>query len=183
MSRSVFIPLGSATARHRRVFFLTLCLSGLALGLTNQGCNRRVAQDGETKQQENADDSKTNSDDSSTGGALEGAPAREVNAAWYDVPVGSLAKRRAGMEEFTAAHNRLPLGTLVRVTHLANGKTVTVRITDRGITNRKIKLDLCKEAAHELGMLSKGVARVRMQILPDEDNGAPAVSNTSALQN
>src|SRR3954452_18947151 len=38
-----------------------------------------------------------------------------VRAAWYDVPPDSLARRRAGVEELTAAHNKLPLGTLVRV--------------------------------------------------------------------
>jgi len=66
----------------------------------------------------------------------EKSAGREVHAVWYDVPVDSLAKRRAGAGELTAAHNYLPLGTLVRVTHVANGKNVIVRVTDRGITNR-----------------------------------------------
>lgn len=92
----------------------------------------------------------------------------DVTAAWYEVPDDSLAKRRAGLEELTAANNRLPIGTLVRVTHLANGKSVDVRITDRGITDRHVKLDLCKEAAEKLGMVSKGVARVRMQVIEEE---------------
>jgi hypothetical protein len=74
--------------------------------------------------------------------------AREVYAAWYDVPEDSLAKRRAASNELTAAHNRLPLGTLVRVTHLKNGKSVVVRITDRGIRDRRVKIDICKEAAN-----------------------------------
>ena len=101
---------------------------------------------------------------------------REVYAAWYDVPIWSLAKKRAGLEELTAAHNTLPLGTRVRLTHLANGKSVVVRITDRGIHDRKVKIDVCKEAAVELGMLDKGIARVRMQILSDAApaSGAPA---------
>lgn len=104
------------------------------------------------------------------GGKLEGY------AAWYPVPPNSLAKRRAGKDELTAAHNRLPLGTLVRVTHLANGKSVVVRITDRGITGRRWLIDLCKEAAEKLGMLSEGSARVRLEILPDDKrtNAAPA---------
>ena len=98
--------------------------------------------------------------------------AREVLATWYDVPDDSLAKRRAGSHEMTAAHNKLPIGTLVHVTHLKNGKSVTVRITDRGIHDRKVKLDLCKEAAEELGMVSKGVARVRMEIVSEGEHGA-----------
>jgi rare lipoprotein A len=100
----------------------------------------------------------------------------EGYAVWYPVPANSLAKRRAGKDELTAAHNRLPLGTLVRVTHLANGKNVIVRITDRGVTGRRWLIDLCKEAAEKLGMLSEGSARVRLEILPDDKrtNATPA---------
>ena len=111
-----------------------------------------------------------------------GGKPREGLATWYDVPDESLAKRRAVSNEFTAAHNRLPLGTLVRVTHLKNGKSVTVRITDRGITDRKVKLDVCKEAAAELGMVTKGVARVRMEIIPDEHGVTPAEAQTAAAR-
>jgi len=89
----------------------------------------------------------------------------EGNAVWYDVPVNSLAHRRAGKGELTAAHNRLPLGTMVRVTHLANKKSVIVRITDRGITTRRALIDLCKEAAAQLDMLRAGKARVTVQVL------------------
>jgi hypothetical protein len=96
------------------------------------------------------------------------SPPREVTAAWYDVPDDSLAKRRAGREELTAAHNRLPIGTLVRVTHLENGRSTLVRITDRGIRDKKIKLDICREAAEKLGMVSKGIARVKMEIVREE---------------
>ena len=91
----------------------------------------------------------------------------EGYAVWYNVPPNSLAKRRAGKDELTAANNRLPLGTRVRVTHLANGKSVVVRITDRGITDRHSLIDLCKEAAAKLGMLAEGSARVRLEVLPD----------------
>jgi rare lipoprotein A len=93
-------------------------------------------------------------------------------AVWYRVPPNSLAKRRAGKDELTAAHNRLPLGTKVRVTHLANGKSVVVRITDRGITGRHATIDLCKEAAEQLDMLREGSARVRLEVLPDDTTPA-----------
>ena len=98
-------------------------------------------------------------------------------AVWYNVPPNSLAKRR-GNGELTAAHNRLPLGTKVRVTHLANGKNVVVRITDRGITNRRDSIDLCKEAAAKLDILHEGSARVRLEILPDNK---PPVAKTKTL--
>ncbi len=104
---------------------------------------------------------------------------RESYAVWYPVPANSLAKRRAGKDELTAAHNHLPLGTLLRVTHLANGKSVIVRITDRGITKRGATIDLCKEAAEKLGMISEGMARVRMEELPN-DKGAAAAPDSTA---
>ena len=104
----------------------------------------------------------------------------EGNAAWYKVPLNSLAKRRAGKDELTAAHNRLPLGTLVSVTHLANGKKVIVRITDRGITDRRVLIDLCKEAAEKLGMIREGSARVRLEILPDDRQTSAPDSNSPA---
>ena len=92
----------------------------------------------------------------------------EGMAVWYNVPPNSLARRRAPKDELTAAHNRLPLGTRVRVTHLGNGKTVVVRITDRGITKRNTLIDLSKEAAEKLDMLREGSARVRLEVLPED---------------
>jgi len=100
------------------------------------------------------------------------AVTSEGNAVWYSVPPSSLAKRRAAQDELTAAHNKLPLGTRVRVTHLKNGKSVVVRITDRGISNRNVVIDLCKEAAAKLDMLHEGSARVRLEILPDDKKAA-----------
>lgn len=106
----------------------------------------------------------------------------EGNAVWYNIPANSLAKRRAGKDELTAAHNRLPLGTMVRVTHLANGRSVIVRITDHGITKRRALIDLCKEAAEKLEMLSEGSARVRLEVLPDNKRttAAPESKATAA---
>lgn len=95
-----------------------------------------------------------------------GANSSEVYAVWYKVPPTSLAHRRAGPNEFTAAHNRLPLGTLVRLTNLKNGCTVVVRITDRGIPRSRAKIDICKEAAESLGFVREGIIRVRMEVLP-----------------
>jgi len=100
----------------------------------------------------------------------------EGNATWYNVPPKSLTKRRAAEDELTAANLRLPLGTKVRVTHLKNGKSVVVRITDR-LTSRSVLIDLCKEAAAQLDMLHEGSARVRLEVLPDDST---PVSKTKA---
>lgn len=89
----------------------------------------------------------------------------ESFASWYRVPPKSLARARAARGEYTAAHNQLPIGTLVRVTRLSNGHSVVVRITDRGVTNRPAKIDICREAAQELDMIHTGVARVRLEVV------------------
>jgi rare lipoprotein A len=66
---------------------------------------------------------------------------------------------------FTAAHPTLPFGTVVEVTNLANGRSVKVRISDRGPHVLGRIIDLSAAAARELGMLRRGLARVRISAL------------------
>jgi len=63
----------------------------------------------------------------------------------------------------TAAHKHLSFGTLLKVTNPKNGKSVIVRINDRGPYIEGRQLDLSKGAAIELGILEKGVARLKVQ--------------------
>jgi rare lipoprotein A len=65
----------------------------------------------------------------------------------------------------TAAHRSLPFGTKVRVTNLANQKSVVVVINDRGPRVRGRVLDLSLAAARSLGMTDRGVADVRGEVL------------------
>ncbi|NMA55608.1 MAG: septal ring lytic transglycosylase RlpA family protein [Firmicutes bacterium] len=65
----------------------------------------------------------------------------------------------------TAAHRTLPFGTLVVVTNPASGKTVLVRINDRGPFIAGRSIDLSRAAARELGMEAAGVADVQMTVL------------------
>ena len=81
-------------------------------------------------------------------------------------------RRTASGERFnnhklTAAHRSLPFGTRVRVTNLANGKSVVVRITDRGPFGRDRSriIDLSKAAARKLDFLDSGWARVTVEVL------------------
>ncbi|NVZ76294.1 septal ring lytic transglycosylase RlpA family protein [Pseudomonas gingeri] len=81
-------------------------------------------------------------------------------------------KRTASGEPFdqhglTAAHRQLPFGTRVKVTNLANDRSVVVRINDRGPHTRGRLIDLSREAAEQWGMLQSGTARVRVQSLND----------------
>ena len=66
---------------------------------------------------------------------------------------------------FTAAHKSLKFGTLLKITNPRNNKSVVIRINDRGpyITGRD--LDLSKAAALELGMVRRGVARIKVEEL------------------
>jgi rare lipoprotein A len=69
------------------------------------------------------------------------------------------------MEALTAAHRTLPLGSVVRVVNLANGKYLHVRITDRGpYVNNRI-LDLSRGAAVRLGMMEGGLSHVQIQLV------------------
>jgi rare lipoprotein A len=65
--------------------------------------------------------------------------------------------------DFTAAHRTLAFGTLVRVTNLSNGRTVTVEITDRGPHIKTRVIDVSLAAARELGMQRKGITRVKLE--------------------
>ena len=66
---------------------------------------------------------------------------------------------------FTAAHRTLPFGTRVRVDNLANGRSVVVRINDRGPFIRGRVIDVTHAAALQLGMVGTGVASVRLTVL------------------
>ncbi len=68
-----------------------------------------------------------------------------------------------GPTGFTAAHRTLPFGTTVLVTNVRNGKTVIVRITDRGPYGRGRIIDLSRAAARELDMIQSGTAMVSVQ--------------------
>lgn len=78
------------------------------------------------------------------------------------------------MYAFSAAHKTLPLPSYARVTNLDNGKSVIVRINDRGPFHPGRVIDLSYAAAVKLGYRDKGTARVRVQALtPDDDGSAP----------
>ncbi|MBW4612562.1 MAG: septal ring lytic transglycosylase RlpA family protein [Desmonostoc vinosum HA7617-LM4] len=72
---------------------------------------------------------------------------------------------RFNPEGMTAAHRSLPFGTKVRVTNTRNGRSVVVRINDRGPYIRGRIIDLSAGAARLLGMMSSGVAPVRIDVL------------------
>ena len=91
-------------------------------------------------------------------------------ASWYGKEFhGKLAANGEvfDMSAYTAAHRKLPLGSLVRVVNLTNGKSVQVRINDRGPYVAGRMLDLSQAAARELDMLDVGTAAVQIEVIGD----------------
>jgi rare lipoprotein A len=71
-------------------------------------------------------------------------------------------------EKFTAAHQTLPWGSRVKVTNLANGKSVDVRINDRGPFGKGRIIDLSRAAARALGIVGRGLTTVRVEWLSEQ---------------
>ena len=71
-------------------------------------------------------------------------------------------------ELVTAAHKTLPMPSVVRVTNLDNGKSLVVRINDRGPFVAGRIIDLSREAARRIGYKDNGLARVRVQVLAEQ---------------
>ena len=100
-------------------------------------------------------------------------------ASWYGP--GFHAKRTANGERFnqremTAAHRTLQMPSFVRVTNLDNGRSVVLRINDRGPFARGRIIDVSEKAAELLDFKSKGTALVRVQVLPEESRQVAAAA-------
>lgn len=97
-------------------------------------------------------------------------------ASWYGPQFhGKLTAsgERYDMNLMTAAHRTLPIPSYARVTNLANGKSIVVRINDRGPFHNNRIIDVSHAAARSLGFINHGVANVRVeQIVPENDTDA-----------
>jgi rare lipoprotein A len=94
---------------------------------------------------------------------LDVAKADQVgHASWYALHSRTASGERMNPEELTAAHRSLPFGTKVLVQNLSNGRSVVVRINDRGPFIGGRIIDLSKAAAQSIGMIDAGTAKVRV---------------------
>jgi len=107
------------------------------------------------------------------------APQVQLGLASYYGP-GFHGRETASGEIFdqrsmVAAHRTLPLGTVVRVTNLANGRAVVLRVIDRGPYGRNFRkgtiIDVSKGAARELRFLEDGLVPVRVEIVKEANDG------------
>jgi rare lipoprotein A len=89
-------------------------------------------------------------------------------ASWYGSVLENhhtASGERFHKEELTAAHRTLPFGTMVRVVDVNSGRSVIVRINDRGVLSPERVIDLSSAAADDLGILRAGIAKVRLEVL------------------
>jgi rare lipoprotein A len=94
--------------------------------------------------------------------------AQKGMASWYGKPFHgqtTASGERYDMYKKTAAHRTLPFGVVVEVTNLDNGRSVQVRITDRGPFKKGRIIDLSYAAAKELRMIGPGVVPVRVAVI------------------
>jgi rare lipoprotein A len=99
----------------------------------------------------------------------EGVAGETGRASWYALASLTASGEMMDASALTAAHRTLPLGSYARVENLDNGRSVLVRINDRGPFAKNRIIDLSKAAAHELDMVEDGVAKVRVRPVPGAD--------------
>lgn len=87
------------------------------------------------------------------------------SASWYALGSKTASGERMNASKLTAAHRSLRFGTKVKVTNRRNGRSVVVRINDRGPFIRGRVLDVSRAAARHLGMISTGTAKVCYEIV------------------
>lgn len=86
-------------------------------------------------------------------------------ASWYALRSKTASGERMNPAVMTAAHRSLAFGTRIKVTNRNNGRTVVVRVNDRGPFIRGRVLDLSRAAAQNIGMVSSGTAKVCYEVL------------------
>ena len=86
-------------------------------------------------------------------------------ASYYSEGTETASGERFDPQELTAAHPDLPFGTRLRVTNLATGRSVVVRVNDRGPFVPGRSVDVSYSAAQQLGFLDSGTAKVKMEVV------------------
>jgi len=100
-----------------------------------------------------------------SGQEAEAAGSQCGRASWYKMGHTTASGERMNPAALAAAHRSLPFGTKVRVENLGNGRSVVVRINDRGPFSGGRVIDVTQGAAKQLGMISSGTARVKVTVI------------------
>jgi rare lipoprotein A len=107
------------------------------------------------------------------------APLQRGTASWYGPSFQgrrTASGERYDMHEYTAAHPSLPFGTRIEVRNVENGRSVKVRVNDRGPFSRKRIIDLSYAAAKEIGAVLPGTAIVELFLPTKQEESAPAAA-------
>jgi rare lipoprotein A len=99
------------------------------------------------------------------GNDAEASASQCGKASWYKMGHKTASGERMNAAALAGAHRTLPFGTKVRVENMGNGKSVVVRINDRGPFIRGRVIDVTQGAAEKLGMIRSGVARVKVTVV------------------
>lgn len=94
------------------------------------------------------------------------APGVVGYASWYQLTGRTACGGRKNPEAMTAAHRTLPCGAPIRVTNLSNGRSVVVTVVDRGPFVRGRIVDISRGAARRIGLVDRGIGRVRVETVP-----------------
>lgn len=86
-------------------------------------------------------------------------------ASWYALGTKTASGERMNASHLTAAHRTYRFGTMLRVTNKRNGKSVVVRVNDRGPFIRGRLVDISKAAAREIGMIKSGIGQVCTEVV------------------
>jgi rare lipoprotein A len=86
-------------------------------------------------------------------------------ASFYGEDSQTASGEKFNPNELTAAHPTLPFGTRLRVTNVTNGRSVIVRVNDRGPFVRGRTVDVSSSAAERIGMIDQGVAKVKLDVI------------------
>ena len=86
-------------------------------------------------------------------------------ASFYGEDSETASGEKFNPNELTAAHPTLPFGTRLRVTNVANGRSVIVRVNDRGPFVRGRTVDVSSSAAERIGMIDQGVVKVKLDVI------------------
>jgi rare lipoprotein A len=109
-------------------------------------------------------------------GQADAAASQCGRASWYKMGTKTASGERMNASALAAAHRSLPFGTQVRVENLSNGRSVVVRINDRGPYSGGRVIDLTQGAAERIGMIRSGTARVKVTVV---GGGGKLASNCS----
>lgn len=135
----------------------------LASGAAAQETARPALVDGKVAAAESASAAEPINEKSETGRHIGSGEASYYGRRFAGRPTAS--GETFDPSELTAAHKTLPFGSRVRVTNTGNGRSVVVRVNDRGPYVHGRLIDVSRRAAEVLGMISRGTANVRLELI------------------